>query len=84
MSINSGKWLCIGGSESGKWVEQDEFHEVHPYNNNPLRPHIYRPIKLLNPHTNQKEIFYVLTDLPEDRYDYALKYALANQVGTSN
>lgn len=35
MSINSGKWLCIGGSESGKWIEQNEFHEVHPYNNNP-------------------------------------------------
>ncbi|MDA3556654.1 hypothetical protein MKL42_03855 [Acinetobacter sp. AOR15_HL] len=84
MSINSRKWLCIGGSESGKWIEQDEFHEVHPYNNNPLRPHIYRPKKLLNPNTNQKEIFYVLTDLPEDRYDYALKDALANQVGSSN
>ncbi|MHC3046326.1 hypothetical protein C7G91_08015 [Acinetobacter nosocomialis] len=84
MSINSGKWLCIGGSESGKWIEQNEFHEVHPYNNNPLRPHIYRPKMLLNPHTNEKENFYVLTDLHEDRYEDALNEALANQVDTSN
>ena len=39
---------------------------------------------LLNPHTNEKENFYVLTDLHEDRYEYALNEALANQVDTSN
>ncbi len=32
----------------------------------------------------RKKTFYVLTDLSEDRYDYALNDALANQVGTSN
>lgn len=84
MSINSVKWLCIGGSEAGKWIDQAEFHEVHPFDNNPLRPHIYRPKQLINPQTSQIETFYVLTELPEDRYDYALNDALSNQVGTGN
>ncbi|HFX6477059.1 hypothetical protein [Acinetobacter baumannii] len=83
MSINAGKWLCIGGSESGKWIEQAEFHEVHPYNN-PLRPDIYRPKALMNPQTNQIETFYVLTALNEERYEYALNDALSNQVGNNN
>ncbi|AWO16102.1 MULTISPECIES: hypothetical protein [Acinetobacter calcoaceticus/baumannii complex] len=82
MSVNSGKWLCIGGSESGKWIDQKEFHEVHPYNT-PLRPHIYRPEQLINPYTNQKETFYVLSDLSKDRYEYALNLALENQLGSS-
>ncbi|WP_343501222.1 hypothetical protein [Acinetobacter baumannii] len=57
MSINSGKWLCIGGSESGKWGEQDVFLEVHPNNNNPLKPNIYRPKILINSITNEKKNF---------------------------
>ncbi len=76
MAENSNKWLCIGGSEHGKWIEKNEFHEVYPYEGNFLRPHIYRPRNLLNPQTRKNEYFYVLTTIDDIRASELLEREL--------
>ncbi|MEO4110529.1 hypothetical protein [Acinetobacter pittii] len=78
MSVNSGKLLCIGGDEHGKWIEKKEFHEVYPHEGYFLRPHTYEPRNLLNPLSQKEELYYVIKSLGDDRAVELLKRVLTN------
>lgn len=62
MSSNLNKLLCIGGGEHGKRVKHRGIHEVYSEGFF-LKPETYDAIKLLNPNTDEEELFYVLTTL---------------------
>lgn len=81
MNNNLNKWLCIGGHEHGKWIEQKEFHEVYPHDDNFLRPHTYRPSRLINPITKKEQTFYLLTNLDKERIPLLIIRALNSETG---
>ncbi|RJE70010.1 hypothetical protein AMS70_12495 [Acinetobacter sp. JS678] len=79
MSDKIGKLLCVGGSLNGKWADNLGEFEDNPYAN-PLRAHVYKPKMLRNPNSGEDELFYLYKELNEDRIEFAVKYALDNQL----
>lgn len=72
------KLLCVGGSLSGEWRDFCEYFEVDLYDNL-LRAEVYKVKQLLNPDTNELQIFFVYEGLLPEKYDYAVRYALDHQ-----
>ncbi|KJX74356.1 hypothetical protein WH42_00685 [Acinetobacter baumannii] len=75
MILALNKLLCIGGGDNGKFIEHKNYHQIF-IDGMFLEPETYEPKYLVNPVTEQEELFYVLTDLTTDQANKILKNLL--------